>query len=177
MTIEKVGQQLSGQQLYECQKRLLASGKVKPGPSVVAVNLQLAENIGGVLRIADAAGCGQVVFVNAVTEDANKIRKIARNCDEHVAWQSMSFEEFVEYSKQLQPLIALELTTNSTNIFAQSLPDTCSIVIGGERYGLPEEILALCEYSLHIPMYGLNGSMNVTHALAVALFEWRHQYG
>jgi tRNA G18 (ribose-2'-O)-methylase SpoU len=26
-------------------------------------------------------------------------------------------------------------------------------------------------------MYGTNGSMNVTHALGVALFEWRRQQG
>ncbi|WP_373693577.1 hypothetical protein [Limnofasciculus baicalensis] len=37
-------------------------------------------------------------------------------------------------------------------------------------------MLEHCQQAVQIPMYGVNGSMNVTHALAIVLFEWRIQH-
>src|SRR5665648_19596 len=47
--------------------------------------------------------------------------------------------------------------------------------LGNERNGLPEEILQKCHQKVHIPMTGKCKSMNVSHALAVAIFEWQRQ--
>ena len=170
------GKQLDGQTLYERQKQLRAANHAGDGPIVIAVDLQASENIGSVLRLADAAGCAQVIFVGTKEIDHPRMHKISRNAEALVKWQTISHAAFIAQAETYKPMIALEITTTSKSIFEQPLPEACSIVIGSERHGVPADILDLCDAAVHIPMFGVNGSMNVTHALAVALFEWRRQH-
>ena len=174
-----VGEQLDSQALYERQKMLRASETVVPGPTAIAVGLQVPENMGSVLRLADAAGSQKVIFIHDHEDNATTLKRIqrtARNCDVLVEWEVWTPEQFREQSDSLQPVIAVELTTESKSIFANALPERCALMIGSERYGIPALLLAKCRQAVHIPMYGVNGSMNVTHALAIALFEWRRQH-
>lgn len=171
------GHQLDSQILYERQKQLRESRTIAPGPAVVAVGLRVPENLGMVLRLADAAGTSRVVFVNEQVPLQTRIRKTARSADTFVPWEICDPETFLQKrASSLQPMIAVELTTRSTNLFGTELPQPCTLVVGGEQHGIPPEILHRCTFAVHIPLYGVNGSMNVTHALAIALFEWRRQH-
>lgn len=173
---DKVGKQLDGQILYERQKRLRESGEIMPGPAIVAVGLRAPENLGMVLRLADAAGAARVVLVNEDTPAPTRIRKTARSTDNIVRREICDAGTFLQkHAATLQPLIAVELTTLSTNLSETELPCPCTLVVGSEQHGVPAEILRVCEAAVHIPLFGVNGSMNVTHALAIALFEWRRQ--
>lgn len=177
-TLSVAGEQLDSQLLYERQKMLRASQTYFSGPTIIAAGLQVPENIGSVLRLADAAGSQQVVFINKDSSSAAqaRIHRTARNCEALVKWEVWSPEKFMEQNTSLQPVIALELTTSSTSVFTTPLPNPCALMIGGERHGIPAPLLAQCQRAMHIPMYGVNGSMNVTHVLAIALFEWRRQH-
>lgn len=171
------GHQLASQLLYQRQKQLRESGTIAPGPAIVAVELRVPENLGMVLRLADAAGASRVIFVNEQAPVQARIRKTARSADTFVPWEICNAETFLQESvPSLQPLLAVELTTRSTNLFETQLPPSCALVVGSEQHGIPAEILRLCASAVHIPLYGVNGSMNVTHALAIALFEWRRQH-
>ena len=176
--IATISEQLDGQALYERQKTLRTNSAFPTGPLIVAAGLQAPENMGSVLRLADAVGSRRVLFVgsNDSRTTRSRLRRTARNCDTSIQWEFCSLEEFVAQVDQTQPLLALELTTDSKSIFEVALPGSCTFVIGSERYGLSALILAKCNQAVHIPMYGVNGSMNVTHALAIALFEWRRQH-
>lgn len=170
------GAQLDSQILYERQKRLREAGSIQPGPAIVAVGLRVPENLGMVLRLADAAGVSRVVFVNEETPLQSRIRKTARSTDTFVPWEICDSETFLQKrAPALQPMVAIEITTRSTNLFETELPQQCTLVVGSEQHGVPAEILRVCERAVHIPLYGVNGSMNVAHALAIALFEWRRQ--
>ena len=59
-----VGEQLDSQVLYERQKALRAGKKYFPAPTIIAAGLQVPENMGSVLRLADAAGSQRVIFIN-----------------------------------------------------------------------------------------------------------------
>jgi len=175
-TLSPAGEQLEGQELYERQKALRATPPFPPGPTIVAAGLQVPENIGAVLRLADAVGTQQVIFVNEATPDLTRIQRTSRSTETLVRWERYTPAEFLERASSFQPLIALELTTASASIFEVKLPAACAFVIGSEKHGIPAPLLHQCQQSVHIPMFGVNGSMNVTHALAVALFEWRRQH-
>jgi 23S rRNA (guanosine2251-2'-O)-methyltransferase len=154
------GPQLDGQALYERQK---ATRAASPGPAIIAAGLKAPENMGGVLRLADAAGSRQVWFVGSHDSPAScaRLRRTARSCDSFIRWAFCSLDSFLAQSDAFQPLIAIELTTDSRRLFETALPDPCAIVIGSERHGIPGPLLARCRAAVHIPMYGVNGSMNV----------------
>ncbi|MBI3243999.1 MAG: TrmH family RNA methyltransferase [Chloroflexi bacterium] len=175
-TLAPAGEQLEGQELYKRQKALRAGRLLLPGPTIVAAGLQVSENIGAVLRLADAVGTQQVIFVNEAEPDLTRIRRTARSTEALVRWERFATAEFLERVSSFQPLMALELTTTSVSIFETELPTMCTFVIGSEKHGIPAPLLRQCQQAVHIPMFGVNGSMNVTHALAVALFEWRRQH-
>lgn len=171
---DAVGRQLDGDELVQRQgdQRLHSVA----GPTVLAVGLRTPENVGSLLRLADAAGCAEVVVVVSASLNDKNIRKTARNCHQLVKWRFASEEDALSHVTSVgHPVVALEMTTCSRSIFDATLKGPCTLVVGGEREGIPPHVLKRCHAAVHIPMFGVNGSMNVTHALAVALFEWRRQ--
>jgi len=177
MSNESAGKQLDGQTLYKRQKHLRDSFKYSPAPIIVGDHLHIPENIGSVLRLADAGGSQKVIFINDPNDQSlNRVRRTARSCDVLIDWEFSTYEYFLsKHISCLPTLIAIELTSTSTSIFETTLPTQCCLVIGNERHGVSPTLLEQCKRAVHIPMYGVNGSMNVTHALAIALFEWRRQ--
>jgi tRNA G18 (ribose-2'-O)-methylase SpoU len=131
-----------------------------------------------VLRLADAAGSQRVIFITNADPNwpRKRLERTARNAAATVAWAFCSTEEFLPQLDSLPPLIAVETTAQSTSLYETTLPNPCTLVVGNERYGIPDSLLTLCQSTVRIPMYGVNTSMNVTHALAIALFEWRRQH-
>ena len=177
MVIGSAGEQLDGQQLYERQKKLLTSSTYSPAPMIVADHLSIPENIGSVLRLADAVGSKGVIFINdSGDQNLGRVRRTARSCETVVKWKLKTFVDFLEQDLSgVDPLVAIELTRCSKSIFETILPPDCTFIIGNERHGISAGLLEKCQQAVHIPMYGVNGSMNVTHALAIVLFEWRRQ--
>ena len=50
--------------------------------------------------------------------------------------------------------------------------DATVFVVGSEREGLPEDVLATCDVAARIPTSGPAESLNVAAAGAIALYEW-----
>jgi TrmH family RNA methyltransferase len=55
------------------------------------------------------------------------------------------------------------------------LPERVTFVLGAERDGLPNDVLAACESRATIPQAGQAESLNVAVAGAIALYEWRRR--
>jgi RNA methyltransferase, TrmH family len=50
-------------------------------------------------------------------------------------------------------------------------------VLGSEREGLPDEVVAACAASATIPLTGRAESLNVAMAGTIALYDWRRSHG
>ena len=163
---------LASQQLYERQK-LIRKQSSLAAPNIVCCDIRTPENIGAILRVADAVASRKVILLSDQGDslEHKKIKKISRS-SEHVLCESLSLKN---YQKNM-PLVAIELTEQSTNVFETKLPKVCAFVVGNERHGVADSLLQECESAVHIPMHGVNGSMNVSHALAIVLYEWRRQH-
>ena len=173
---KNAGKQLDSKYLYKQQKKAIEKGDIIDGPVIIATDLYSPENIGGLIRIADAAGCKKVILINEEKIIfSKKMQNIARNAEKNIEIIQCSFNDFIKIKEGFNKLIAIELTDSSNEIFNVSLPNVCSFVIGNERHGISKNVLELCHQAVHIPMYGVNGSMNVIQALAISLFEWRRQ--
>lgn len=161
--------QLTSDELHERQKQ-------QPditGPIVVAVSIRDAANIGSILRVCDAISCQLVYLVDTPNADSRRIRKVSRSVNKNIKHHFVTLAEFRELS--LEPLIAIEITSDSTDLYATELPKNGMFVIGNERYGIPDEVLAMCSSAVHIPMFGVNSSMNVATSLGIVLYEWYRQ--
>ena len=61
--------------------------------------------------------------------------------------------------------------TKSIDIQKAQIPNKCCIVLGAEGHGISEEVLALCDEFVMIPMKAGVDSLNVASASAVMLWE------
>jgi tRNA G18 (ribose-2'-O)-methylase SpoU len=173
--ISPAGVQLDETTLHMRQKEILAQpllGRL----CIAAVGIANTENIGMIFRVADAVRCDHLLFVDSAPINVNKIKKVSRHTHVSVPHDFVSSETFLSNLCAYPPLIALEITTTSQNIFAATLPAEVTLVVGGERDGIPEHILAHCQRAVHIPMYGVNSSMNVATALGIAAYEVRRRW-
>lgn len=171
------GEQIDSQQLYKLQKLKKTDAKYRSAPAILLVGLSKSENIGAVYRLADAAGCETIYIFN---DDSNKIdhkiiTRVSRSTSNSIKTISLSLQELQQKRNDLPPLIAVEITTQSTSILETQLPEQCVLVLGNEKRGVTDEVLCLCNSAVHVPMFGINGSMNVSHSLAVVIYEWRRQ--
>lgn len=169
----EVGDQIKNDELFNRQKAYSDySSRIK----VVVDQLKSPENLASVYRVADAAGCKHIILLDDNNWVKNsRFKKIARSTEKFIKTEIINKTEFLKSHDNYHPLVAVEITTGSRNLFNTELPSSCTLVIGNENNGIDKELLALCQQAVHVPMFGNNGSMNVSHALAIVLFEWRRQ--
>jgi tRNA G18 (ribose-2'-O)-methylase SpoU len=128
-------------------------------------------------RIARAAGCSGVERI-ICTGPAKLDRKIARDGADAVE---------IEIHRTLAPvldklreagfrLVGLEQTTNARNLHTYQFARRTALVIGNERTGLTEDILAQLDDVVEIPVWGLPYSYNVATAATMALYEYCRQF-
>ena len=73
-------------------------------------------------------------------------------------------------------LVGLEQTSNSKDLHHYQFARRTALVIGNERTGLTDDILALLDDVVEIPVWGLPYSYNVATATAMCLYEYCRQF-
>ncbi|MBN2806990.1 MAG: hypothetical protein JXR22_10065 [Prolixibacteraceae bacterium] len=142
-------------------------------PVLVVCPLQTPENYGNIIRLADTIACPALYLLKGnVTMSERKIRKTAGDSYHRMKLIHLTEEELEEQLPVGFTLVGLETAIGSQNIFQTPLPQSMALVLGNEKNGIPPRLLAKCELLVHIPLIGQCTSLNVTHALAAALFEW-----
>lgn len=144
--------------------------------SIVANDIEIAGNVGSLFRVADALGVEKLYLTGTTqTPPKYKIRKAARSADNHIPYSyNESATQVLEQLKDKgYTIIALEITKRSENIrdFKLSKKEKSCLIIGSENQGIAEELLAMSDHHVHIPMYGKNSSMNVITSCAIAVHE------
>lgn len=137
-------------------------------------------NVGSAFRLADAAGLAGLLLAGTTPCPPNKkIDKTARATVRSVPYRyGQSAETLLsELKKSGANVLALEITDESESLLKYHPPLTVRtgqqaliLVAGAEDHGVPPELLALCDGSVHLPMYGQNTSMNVAVALGAAVY-------
>jgi len=164
--------QLNGDELHQRQKQ----NKQINAPMIICDGLKTPENLGSILRVADAVGSkGIILLDNEMDFNNKKISKIARSANKQFNIECISFDTFLNSKNRFENLFALEITSHSVNAFESSIINCDAVLLGHESKGIRQAALAICNGVFHLPMFGTNGSMNVSHALAVFLYEWRRQ--
>ena len=145
-------------------------------PLVAAWKIKTPGNVGSLMRLVDNVG-GDTLFL---LDDENpkreaSIKKTAGLSYKNVKLVYLGSDEFFSSIPEDYQPVAVETNDESTNIFTTRLPGKVLFLLGSEIHGLREGLIARCDQSVHIPMTGKCKSMNISHALSVALFEWQRQ--
>ena len=131
--------------------------------------------MGSVFRLADAMGVQHLYLVGASVAPPNrKINRTARSTDKRIPFTASLDKLLIldQLIAQGYQMIGLEITDQSQSLFTTVLPmeRPAAIWVGSENTGVSPEVLERLDFCLHIPMQGLNSSMNVVQALGHGSF-------
>lgn len=147
-----------------------------PHPLLIADHLMTPDNLGALIRLGDNIGASEVCFLGKEDEHRlGKVRRAAASSRDNIHWyfsEETDLRKIVPASKKI---VAIETADNATCIYETQLPKDVAFIVGSESQGLSENLLAQCDMVVYIPVPGPTRSLNVSHAAAVALFEWQRQ--
>jgi len=144
---------------------------------VILDGVEDPHNLGAIIRTAHAVGAGAVVIPERRAAGLTEtVAKAAAGALAHlpvirVVNISHSIEDFKKRGYWIYGLD--ERGEHAYNEIVYSRPT--AIVLGGEGKGLHEHVRKRCDYLVRIPMAGAIGSLNVSVAAGVVLFETRRQ--
>ena len=147
-----------------------------PHPMVIADHLMTPDNIGAMIRLADNIGASEVCFLGKEDEHRlGKVRRAAASSRDNIRWYFSEEKDLRKIVPEGKTIVAIETSDNATCIYDTELPEDVAFIVGSERNGLSDELLAQCDMVVYIPVPGPTRSLNVSHAASVALFEWQRQ--
>jgi len=147
--------------------------------SLILNNIRSAENVGSILRTADAVGVTRVYLCGITPTPVDrfgrpnaKVLKASLGAEEGVAWeQREDTKELLEELKERGVyIIALEQSAQSVDYKEIRIQKNSVLIVGNEVEGVEEELLTLCDQIMEIPMRGTKESLNVSVATGVALY-------
>jgi tRNA G18 (ribose-2'-O)-methylase SpoU len=127
-------------------------------------------NLSHIVRTCGCFGIPRVIACGA----ARLHEKIARDGAESVT---------LEIHRSLPPvldrlraegfqIVGLEQATHSESLFGFSFVARTVLVIGNERTGLEDDVLARLDRVAEIPMFGLPHSLNAATSASIAIYEY-----
>ena len=144
---------------------------------VVLDNVTNSYNIGAFIRLADAFAIEKVIVCGALTISDKKMKKASRN---EAKWVCVEYSDSTTASLQTlledgYTIFSVELCQESVDYSEVTYPAKSALVLGNERKGVSEEALKLSHQQIHIPMFGMGNSLNVSTAGAIVLAECANQ--
>ena len=147
-----------------------------PRPIILADNLLTPDNMGSMIRLSDNIGASEMIFLGIEpTHSIGRVRKCAASSRDNIKWYFTEENDLRKLIPANKKIVAIETATNAPNIYETNLPADATFIVGNESHGIREEILQQCDMVVYIPIPGPTRSLNVSHAAAVALFEWYRQ--
>jgi tRNA G18 (ribose-2'-O)-methylase SpoU len=151
--------------------------KLKIPLVVILDNVTNSHNIGAFIRLADAFAIEKVIVCGDLTISDKKLNKAARN---EAKWVCVEYSDSTISSLQTlldegYTVYSVELCHESIDYSDVTYSSPCVLVLGNERKGVSEAALTLSHQHIHIPMFGMGNSLNVSTAGAIVLAECAKQ--
>lgn len=143
---------------------------------VVADEIRSPANVGMILRVSEAFGSKEVIFLgNSPTLENRKVKRTSRSAEKglSVSFNQLPIETIESIKARGFQLIGIEITDNSSLLkdLDFGTNEKIAVFIGNEKEGIDSEILNELDSILHFDLFGNNSSINVVNALSVALYE------
>lgn len=165
---------------YTATAAACAYDNLRPLPaSVLLDNVRSGYNVGAFFRTADAVALEKLYLCGITGKPPNsEIRKTALGAEETVSWEHSW--NAVEVVRQLRArdveIVAIETSVHAIDLFDWQPRFPLCLIFGHEVDGVGEELSAMCDTHIRIPMLGRKHSLNVATAGGVVLFELLRKY-
>ncbi len=130
-------------------------------------------NFGAIARTAECCGVNAIVIPErgSAGVNADAVKTSAGALLHLPVCRERSLKESVEYLKLSGYTIVAASEKADINYTKADFTGPVAIVMGAEDVGISPEILSLCDNMVSIPMFGHIGSLNVSVAAGVMLYE------
>lgn len=157
---------------------------------VIAHDMRSCHNVGSLLRTCEGLGIEKVYFTGytpyPISAHDTRLPHIARKIDQSIRKTALGAEGLIawEHAESVTALLAT-LRESGTQIVALEQSKTSiplpgfhpsaqvALLLGREVEGIDPTLLALCDATVEIPMFGKKESFNVVQAAAMALYHFR----
>jgi 23S rRNA (guanosine2251-2'-O)-methyltransferase len=145
-----------------------------PGTILVLDHVQDPQNLGTLLRAAEAAGvAGVVIPQNRAVDVTPAVVNASSGAVEHLAISHVP--NLVRALQQLKMsgrwVAGLDAGPGAVDLFTADIPQPAVVVVGSEGTGLAPHVRKTCDLLLALPMRGRVASLNAATAGSIALFE------
>ena len=139
-------------------------------------SVELPVNVGSLFRLADALGLAALYLCGATPCPPNpNLRRAARATEQVVVCRpaDTALEQACALRQEGFRLLCLELTDRSQPLeqLVVTPAEPLCLILGNEKRGVSQPLLDLAGESVHLPMQGVNSSMNVAMAAAIACYR------
>lgn len=141
---------------------------------VVLDNVTHPYNVGSIFRLADALLVAKLYLCGTTPCPPNsKIKSAARGAERWVPWQKDNRGSDVvdDLKSKGVMVVAAELTSASIKYDTVQYQTPIAVVLGNEKAGVSEPVLAQCDQVVDIPVLGMNNSLSVVSAASIVLYE------
>lgn len=152
---------------------------------VIAHNIRSTHNIGSIFRTSEGFGVSKIIISGyspypTVTGDS-RLPHIRDKLTAQIHKTALGAETMVPFVYQDTPdvtslravgfrVVGLEQDTRAIQLPAYQAPDKIALLLGEEVEGLTDDLRALCDDLIEIPMQGRKESFNVSVATGIALY-------
>ncbi|MGH2562561.1 MAG: 23S rRNA (guanosine(2251)-2'-O)-methyltransferase RlmB [Thermomicrobiales bacterium] len=144
------------------------------GTIIALDHLQDPQNLGTLLRAADAAGVvGILIPADRAADVTPAVVNASAGAVEHLRIAKVpNLARALDHAKEAGWWVAgLETGDESTDLFVTDMPSPTALVIGSEGDGLSQNVRKRCDILVSIPMVGRIASLNAATAGSVVLFD------
>ena len=149
--------------------------------TVVLDRLEDSFNMAAVLRTCEGMGLQDVHVIRNPDAPFSPNSRVTQGCDKwldlHVHRDFASCAALLK--KQGYRVLASAIRPGATSLFELQFDTKIAMVLGNERFGVSEEVLAQSDGTFWIPMRGFSQSMNISAAASACVtraISWRMEH-
>ena len=174
-TNETIGRPLTKQEIRSGKVSREEFPQLRRNPIYLVLDsLMSAHNVGTILRMSDALLVEKVFICgDIVLPPSRKVRKGSLGSERWVSWEHRedAFATISELKAKGISIVTAEIATTSVDYRNAGYQFPVCLVLGREDRGVAQDIVAISDAVLHLPMYGMANSVNVSTVAAVLLYD------
>ncbi len=150
-----------------------AASKNEPPFLVVLDTIQDVNNLGSLLRTAEAAGIHGIIIPEHRAAEVNAtVVKTSAGASEHLLIaRETNLTRAIDYLKKQQVWV-IGLVGEAQTLYTQAdLTGPLALVVGNEGKGISRLVREHCDLLIKLPMHGSINSLNAAIAGSIALYE------